>query len=133
MERSYMGFVQKQGYLDYPTGFRVVAAMTKTQAMNTIIQGSTFHLLLLTLIELQKRMTYYKLESKIVCQIHDSIVLDLLPSEQQTVFDLYLDSQAAVRKRWPWLLYPITADADISEVGGTWAHMTSYGEITHAS
>lgn len=123
---------KKQGYLDYPTGFRAVAAMTKTQAMNTIIQGSTFHLLLLTLIELQKRMTHYKLESKIVCQIHDSIVLDLLPSEQQTVFDLYLDSQAAVRKRWPWLLYPITADADISEVGGTWAHMTSYGEITHA-
>lgn len=124
---------KKQGYLDYPTGFRVVAEMAKTQATNTIIQGSTFHLLLLTLIELQNRMTYYKLRSKIVCQIHDSIVLDIVPAEQQTVFDLYLESQSAVRKVWKWLLYPITADADISEVGGTWANMSSYGEITHAA
>lgn len=124
---------KQQGYLDYPTGFRVVSPMAKTQAMNTIIQGSTFHLLLFTLIELQRRLTQYKLGSKIVCQIHDSIVLDLVPSELQTVFDLYLDSQDTVRKKWKWLLYPITADADLGEVGGTWAEMNGYGELKHAN
>lgn len=120
---------KRQGYLDYPTGFRVVAQMTKTQAMNTIIQGSTFHLLLYTLVELQKRFVKYRLKSKIVCQIHDSIVLDVVPSEWKTIQQLYLESQAAVREVWKWLIYPISADAEIGDVGGSWAKMNEYGAL----
>lgn len=123
---------RRDGFLDYPSGFRVTALMTKTQAMNTVIQGSTFHLLLYTLIELQRRMVHYKLKSCIVCQIHDSIVLDIVPSELQTIFNLYIESQEAVRRKWAWLIYPITADAEMGEVGGSWAKMEGYGEIKHA-
>jgi DNA polymerase I-like protein with 3'-5' exonuclease and polymerase domains len=120
---------KRQGYLDYPTGFRVTCQMTKTQAMNTIIQGSTFHLLLYTLVELQKRFVKYKLKSKIVCQIHDSIVLDVVPDEWDTIRQLYLEAQASVREVWKWLIYPISADAEIGDVGGSWAKMNEYGAL----
>lgn len=120
---------KKQGYLDYPTGFRVTVPMTKTQAMNTIIQGSTFHLLLYTLVELQKRFVRFKLKSKIVCQIHDSIVIDVEPSEWDAIQQFYLDSQEAVRKEWKWLIYPISADAEIGDIGGSWAKMNEYGAL----
>lgn len=120
---------KRQGYLDYPTGFRVTCQMTKTQAMNTIIQGSTFHLLLYTLVELQKRFVKYKLKSKIVCQIHDSIVLDVVPSEWDIIRQLYLEAQASVREVWKWLIYPISADAEVGDVGGSWAKMNEYGAL----
>lgn len=123
---------KRQGYLDYPTGFRVTAAMRKTQAMNTIIQGSTFHLLLYTLVELQRRFVKYKLKSKIVCQIHDSIVIDVVPDEWDTICSLYIEAQAAVREVWKWLIYPISADAEVGDVGGSWAKMNEWGSISNA-
>ena len=124
---------KKQGYLDLPTGFRVVDKMTKTQAMNVSVQGSTFHVLLNTLIKLQNFMLKYKLQSKIVGEIHDSIVLDVVPEEISTIVDLYLESQALVRKEWSWLIHPIAADADIGLIGGDWAHMEEFGTLKHSA
>ncbi|NCB27982.1 MAG: hypothetical protein EOM62_21400, partial [Bacteroidia bacterium] len=120
---------KNQGYLDLPTGFRVVAEMRKTQAMNVIPQGAAFHVLLATFIGLVKRMEYYKLESVVIGQIHDSIVLDVVPQELQMIYNLYLDSQAEVLRRWKWLCFPIVAEADVSKIDGNWADMDEQGPI----
>jgi hypothetical protein len=64
-----------------------------------------------------------------VCQIHDSIVIDVEPSEWDAIQQFYLDSQEAVRKEWKWLIYPISADAEIGDVGGSWAKMNEYGAL----
>lgn len=120
---------KKQGYLDFPTGFRAVNKMTKTQAMNIIIQGSTFHLLLNTMVNLVERMAKYKLESKVIGEIHDSVVLDVVPNEIPTITELYIESQDAVRKEWTWLIHPVNADADLGAVGGNWCSMQEYGML----
>ena len=78
-------------------------------------------------------MLKYKLQSKIVGEIHDSIVLDVVPEEISTIVDLYLESQALVRKEWSWLIHPIAADADIGLIGGDWAHMEEFGTLKHSA
>ena len=121
---------KKQGYLDYPTGFRVVEKMLKTQAINTVIQGSSFHVLLATLIELQKRFDKYGMKSLIIGQIHDSIVIDAVPSEIQMIYDMYLESQDAVRKMWDWIVYPIVVESDLGAPGASWADLKEQGPIS---
>ena len=123
---------KKQGYLDYPTGFRVTVKMTKTQAINTVVQGSAFHVLLNTLIHLQRKFDQYKLKSLIIGQIHDSAVMDIVPNEYQTICDLYIESQAEVRKEWSWIVYPIAVEADLGEPGASWADLKEMGEIKHS-
>jgi hypothetical protein len=34
-----------------------------------------------------------------------------------------------VREVWKWLIYPISADAEIGDVGGSWAKMNEYGAL----
>lgn len=120
---------KEQGYLDLPTGFRVTDFMRKTQAMNVVIQGAAFHVLLAILIGLVRRMEHYKLKSKIRGQIHDSIVGEAYPEELQTIYNLYIDSQQAVRKKWGWLIYDIVAESELSGIGGNWAVMHEDGVV----
>lgn len=120
-----------ESYIDLPTGFRATAKMIKTQTDNIATQGATCHLLLATLCGLHDRIKAGGLRSVIVSQVHDSIVLDVLPEELTTVCNLYLDSQNEVRKNWEWLLFPINADADKSSVGGTWCDMVSMGGLIY--
>lgn len=122
----------KVGYVDLPTGFRAVSAIGKTQLINLPIQGAAFHVLLATAIGLVNRMKHYKLKSVAIGQIHDSVLLDIVPNELQTITEMYMDSQDDVRKAWPWLIYPIGAEGDISAVGGNWCDMSSIGLLQRA-
>jgi len=122
---------KKQGFLDYPTGFRVIEKMLKTQAINTVIQGSSFHVLLASLIELQRRFDKYKMQSLIIGQIHDSVIIDAVANEVQMIYDMYLESQDAVRKRWQWIVYPIVVEADLGAPGAPWSELKEQGPITH--
>jgi len=123
----------KVGYVDMPTGFRAVSAIGKTQLINLPIQGAAFHVLLATAIGLVKRMQHYKLKSLAIGQIHDSVLLDIVPEELQQIVEMYMDSQDDVRKMWPWLIYPIGAEADVSKVGGNWCDMESIGLLQRAA
>lgn len=123
---------KKQGYLDYPTGFRVTDKMAKTQAINTVIQGSSFHVMLAIMVELQKKIDYYRMETKLIGQIHDSIISDVVSEEITMVQDLYLECQDIVRKRWDWIVYPIAVEADIGAPGASWADLEGQGAVTHS-
>lgn len=122
---------KRQGFLDYPTGFRATNIMTKTQAINTVVQGSSFHVLLAMLWETQKMMDKYKFKSLIVGEIHDSSLFDLVPNEYENICDIYLTSQEIVRKRWPWIVYPIQIEADLGDPGASWADLKEQGELKY--
>jgi hypothetical protein len=78
-------------------------------------------------------MQHYKLKSLVIGQIHDSVLLDIVPEELQQIVEMYMDSQDDVRKMWPWLIYPIGAEADVSKVGGNWCDMESIGLLQRAA
>lgn len=88
----------------------------RKQAVNYPIQGSAFHCLLWALIKLIKWLEKKKMKSKVITQIHDSIVADVHKKELQDFLEkvkqlLVVD----IRKAWPWLTVPLGVEAEMSE------------------
>jgi DNA polymerase-1 len=112
---------QTRGWFPMPTGFRASGIYTRNQIMNSPIQGSAFHVLLWSLIRLQRWLKKEKMRSVIVGQIHDSIVADVHPEE----LDTYLAtarriSTEDVRAAWPWIVVPLDIEVEAAPVGGSW-------------
>lgn len=113
---------QKYGYVSLKTGFCCSGVMTKNQVNNTPIQGSAFHCLLWCFIELTKRLERLKLQTKLVGQIHDALVLDVYPPELIEVHKLVTKiATVELPKAFPWIIVPLAIDAELCPIDGSWA------------
>lgn len=112
---------QEDGFFKMLTGFIVAGKLNRKQAINIPIQGSAFHWLLWCLIRIQKLMKKYKMRSMIVGQIHDSILADIHMGELKEYLKIvkqviYED----LPKHWKWIIVPLTVEAEVAPVGGSW-------------
>jgi DNA polymerase I-like protein with 3'-5' exonuclease and polymerase domains len=113
---------QKKGYIDLPTGFRCQELMSKKQACNYPGQGSAFHCLLWSFIEADRIMLDERWDTKIVGQIHDSILLDVLPSElNHVVKTLHRVTCKDLPEAWKWIVVPLEIDMELCEVDKPWS------------
>ena len=114
---------QQKGYIDSLTGFRYRGVFRKNEVLNYPIQGTAFHCLLWSLIELQHHLNEAKYITKIIGQIHDSIIFDVDPEEWKegglsvAIRDIMCTS---VRKHWPWIIVPLDIEVEASEIDGNW-------------
>lgn len=59
--------------------------------------------------------------SRVVCQIHDSLVAIVPDEEVQEYLDVAIDIMTEkLRKEWKWVIVPMVAEAEVSPSGGTW-------------
>lgn len=113
---------QRKGYVDTYTGFRCGGLMGKNDVINYPIQGSAFHCLLWSFIELDRISREEKWDTKLVGQIHDAIIFDVNPDEMEYV-------QGVIRrvtceelpKVWKWIIVPLDVDMEICGVDKSWA------------
>lgn len=126
-KKDNFALYQQQGYLKTSTGFICrfgkSGPMAKNDANNYPIQGPAFHCLLWSVIRIvRKEMPKRKMRSKVVGQIHDSIVADVVPEERDEYLGLckwvMVDK---VARHFPWLLVPMKIEADVAPVNGSWA------------
>jgi hypothetical protein len=115
VEKHYMS----TGYIEYLTGFKTSGYLTQNDLLNYPIQGAAFHCLLWSLIELTKELKRYK--TKIIGQIHDSIVFDLYPPEKELVFNLCRGVMTnRIKKYMPWIVIPLEIEMEMTEIDGCW-------------
>lgn len=120
----YTDYLQK-GYFDLLTGFRCQGPMRRNEVTNYPGQGTAFHFLLWSLIQLHRWLTMNEMETKIVGQIHDSIELSFHPAEIKTVLKKAQQIMCHdIRRHWPWICVPMSIDVEIAPVGGTWRDKT---------
>ena len=113
---------QKTGYIDMLTGFRCKGLMGKNDAINYPIQGSAFHCLLWSFIELDKMLVQNKWRSRIIGQIHDAIVLDVYPPELPMLVKHIVDiTTKKLPEAWNWISVPLTVEFEICDVDTSWA------------
>lgn len=106
----------ERGYFDMKTGFRCSGVMTRKECINYPIQGSSFHCLLWSLIQLNKWMIKKGLKSLIVGQIHDSILLDMVKKERDYVLEkVQRIITEDLPKAWPWIVVPLTVEMESSD------------------
>lgn len=112
---------RKRGWLRMHTGFVCSGIMRKNEIMNYPIQGSAFHCLLFTFIELDKIMRKEKWTSRIIGQIHDSILLDADPEEMPRIKEaLQIIVKETLPTTWKWIIVPLEIEVEEYGVDKPW-------------
>lgn len=114
---------RKRGWFPMKTGFVCQGFLKRNEVINYPVQGAAFHCLLksmttLVLDEIPKR----KMKTKIVGQIHDSIIADVPEEELQDY--LALANQVMTKdllEEWKWIIIPLEIEAEVCPLNGCWA------------
>jgi hypothetical protein len=113
---------KKNGYIELKTGFRCTALMGFNDTNNYPVQGSAFHVLLWSLIQINRFMRENNFKSKLLGQIHDSMVFDVHPKEKDYLIEIIKDfSTKKVRDHWTWINVPLTIECEVTEINGNWS------------
>jgi DNA polymerase-1 len=118
---------QKRGYFDMLSGFRSEGVFDKKQTINAPIQGPAFHCLLWTFIEVDRIAQEERWDSKLIGQIHDSIIADVHPAERDHVAEtIHRVGCIELPKVWSWINVPLEMEADICDVDTPWSEKHPY-------
>jgi len=113
---------KKYGYIDLLTGFRCSGYMGKNDCINYPVQGAAFHCNLWTFIQLDKEIINQNFDTRIVGQIHDSIILDVHPDELSKIIHIAKRiSTVELPKEWRWIIVPLDIDMELCPIDGSWA------------
>jgi DNA polymerase I-like protein with 3'-5' exonuclease and polymerase domains len=117
----------RTGGFDFLTGFRAEGIYSKNQVTNYCVQGAAFHCLLFTLIRLQRWLLKHKMKSKIIGQIHDSMLLDLYPPEIKDVLARVKHIVSYILpKEWDWIIVPLNVEMELAPIDGSWWEKGNY-------
>ena len=103
------------------TGFYYEGLFERNQVLNYPIQGTAFHFLLWVMIRMVSWLKKKRMRSRVVGQIHDSLIGDVHESEK----DEYLAKvkelvTVKLPEYWTWINVPLSVEAELTEVGGNW-------------
>jgi DNA polymerase I-like protein with 3'-5' exonuclease and polymerase domains len=122
-------FHSRFGYVELLHGFRRGEYLKKNEIVNTPIQGTAFHLLLWSFIEVNKLRKEEAWITTLPDQIHDSMFLDLYPPETEYVLQKIKHiSCEKIREEFEWVNLPLKIEAELSTIDGNWFDME---EINH--
>lgn len=112
---------KKSGYMQTPLGFRYNTVMSRNDIYNYRVQGTAFHCLLWSLTKLNKSFKFKGMVTRIMGQIHDSIILDIPPEELVQVLEMAEQVMTIdLRERFPWINIPMVVEFEITPPSGTW-------------
>jgi len=118
---------QKYGYIDMLTGFRSYGIMGKNDCINYPVQGAAFHCLLWSFIRLDELLRKGNFDSRLIGQIHDSMILDVHPDELDRVARLITQVTCEdLPKAWDWIIVPLDVEIEICPVDASWVSKTKY-------
>ena len=120
-KKAWYEAYKRKGWFLTKTGFICQGHMKKNEVINYGVQGSAFHILLLALILIQKEINKRGMKTKLTCQIHDSLIADVPENELEDYLKLAKKIMIKkIPKRYSWIIVPLTIDAEITPVGGSW-------------
>ncbi len=111
---------EKRGYFDLLTGFRCQGFYKRNEAINLPIQGSAFHCLLWTFIRVDEIMREEKWDSRLVGEVHDDMILDVHPDEQEHVEKTIQHVVSnELPEAWSWIAAPLRIDIKSGDIDGS--------------
>jgi DNA polymerase-1 len=114
---------QQRGYVEFKTGFRCYGIMNRKEVINWPVQGSAFHCLLWCFIRIDEIMREEKWQTRLIGQIHDSMVFDVYPPELDHVLKTVKHiTEVELLEHWKWIIVPMTIEAELCEVDESWYH-----------
>lgn len=114
-ERWWRSYTQR-GVCYTHTGFRVWGNhFSRNQIINNPIQGSAFHCLLKSMIEIDRRTRERGMGARCIGQVHDSL-LATVPRREVADFTALADEVMTrwLASKWPWLIIPMKIEIEAS-------------------
>ena len=114
-ERGYVvtAFGRRRYLHDINSRNAVARGVAERNAINAPIQGSAADIMKLAMIEIHRRFKAEGIESKMILQVHDEVVVDTLRSELDRVKQIVQESMESIAS----LRVPLISDAGI---GSNW-------------
>jgi len=126
-KKEWWSLYLDRGYFEFLTGFVCQGLYNRKQVCNYPIQGIAFHMLLWSLIQLQKWLTEKKLKTKLIFEIHDSIGGYFHVKEVDYVLEKAQQIMTKdIREHWPWINVPLAIEAELADEGESWFHKKPY-------
>jgi DNA polymerase I-like protein with 3'-5' exonuclease and polymerase domains len=120
---------RRLGYIETFVGFRYGGLLTRNDLYNYKIQGTAFHLLLWCLIQANRERKRRGWASRLILQIHDSMIWDLVPEEQKEVVEVCWDIMVnKAPEHFEWINTPLEAEPEITEIDGSFYDLKKLGE-----
>ena len=120
---------KKNGYVEMMHGFRRGGFLTRNEVINSPIQGTAFHLLLWSIIRLTKIAKEEGWKSRLIGQIHDSILTDVDNEEtSHVVATIQRVMTEDVLPEHPWIVIPLISEVTITDVDKPWHTKSDYSE-----
>jgi DNA polymerase-1 len=109
-EKGYVSTIfGRRRYLpDITSRNHVVRGLAERNAINTPVQGSAADIIKLSMINVFRRMKAEGLKSKMVLQVHDELVFDVIPSELNRLCEIVKQEMESVVK----LSIPLTTECN---------------------
>lgn len=104
------------GYVENPFGFRRRYPLKRNEIINFPIQSTSFHLLLHSLINIEKKMIELEMQSKLCGQVHDSGFFRVKVNEAEQLMELV--KKEMEQKPFPWIK-KVKLEAEW-ELGNNW-------------
>ena len=118
---------QENGFVDMFTGFRCKGIMSRNDAINYPVQGAAFHCLLWCLIRITEIFERDRMQSLVIGQIHDAVVLDVYPPELNEVARIVKQvTTVDLPRAWKWINVPLTVEAELAGVDESYADMKEF-------
>jgi DNA polymerase-1 len=118
---------RKQGFIESFLGFKFTDYMGYNELSNYPVQGTAFHVLLWTYIQINKVRRAEEWRTKIPAEVHDSMMFDFHPKEVAHVIKTGKHiAEVETRKAFEWINIPIKIETELAPVGGSWNDLKPY-------
>lgn len=104
-------FGRKRILHDIKSTNRQVKAMAERMAINSPIQGTAADIIKLAMINIQNLIEQKQLDSRMILQVHDELIFDVVPEELETVKSLVVEQMEGAVK----LSVPLKVDVGIGK------------------
>ena len=101
-------FARRRQLNDIHSANRVVRGVAERNAINAPIQGSAADIMKLAMVEIARRFKEEGIQSKMIMQVHDEVVIDTIPAELDKVCALVREAMESVAT----LRVPLVADVN---------------------
>jgi DNA polymerase-1 len=119
-ENWYKGY-EERGFVDLLSGFRCSGYMGRNELVNYPFQGTAFHCLLWSIIEINAQLRERKMKSKVIAQIHDNAIIDCSPDEHDELKKLCTKiATQDIREYWDWLIVPLEIEWESGAINASW-------------
>ena len=112
-EKGYVttAFGRRRILRDIDSRNAVARGVAERNAINAPIQGSAADIMKLAMVEIYRRFRAEGIRSKMILQVHDEVIVDMLREEQEAVIRIVLEAMEGVSQ----LSVPLISEAGVGE------------------